>query len=233
MKIIIKESTFGKCTFVNCSFVSVTFENIEFHDCIFDNCSLLKTKFRHSYIDPSCFRFNFDIWKKDAANVNTWLFQELNRNSQEMFQSDFATIAYKQFRRYRRSERLFKVRDQGLYIKLKARCPWLVDKIYEITMGYGYGLTNTLITTVIFLLVTVGLVDYCWVKLNVTSNVQNLQEASIWEKLYFIVVTASTLGYGDLSPKSTMGMIFVVVLLLGSILWTAAVTAIFVKKLTK
>ena len=100
-------------------------------------------------------------------------------------------------------------------------------------MGYGYGLTNTLITTVIFLLVTVGLVDYCWVKLNVTSNVQNLQEASIWEKLYFIVVTASTLGYGDLSPKSTMGMIFVVVLLLGSILWTAAVTAIFVKKLTK
>jgi hypothetical protein len=231
-KNIVSDFSFKSCTFVDCSLVSVRFEEVEFHDCELNNCLLLKPKFRRTYIDPSSFIFDFNKWKRQVPNVNAWLFQELNRNSMEMFQNKFAAIAYKIHRKYLRWQNLTFNRDDGRGI-WKRRSSFFIDWMYDVSMGYGYGLINAVATTCVMLVLGVVALNMLWSSLSISSNVAGLQTNTVFEKLYFLVVTSSTLGYGDLSPKNTFGMMVVVVLVIASILWTAAVTAIFVKRITK
>lgn len=230
------EVTFTDCYFIECSFTACKFNNVEFHDSYFINCLFQKPSFSQTYLDPKFLRYRFSQWKRDAPNINTTLFQRLEANLRDIYQDDFAQRAHIQFRRYRRWQDLYRTgKNIGLFRKIGLAFRFLCDFAYEATLLYGYGLYRALVLTVlIFYLGTVG-VDYYWDELKLVSNTSSLvlNQSNSLQKLYFLVVTASTLGYGDVTPMNDNGMRFVIGLLIFSVIWTATLTALIVKRLVK
>lgn len=230
------ELTLTNCTFDECSFIGCRFSDVEFHYSLIINSLFNKPRFEQTYLDPNHLKFNFSEWKKDAANINTTLFQRLESDLRDVHQEDFAERAHIQFRRYRRWQGIYRFK-QNIPALNKIAIYWhfAVDFLYDLFLLYGYGLYRALLLTVlIFYLGTLG-VDHYWTELKLESNVGGLKldGANMLQKAYFLVVTATTLGYGDITPRSEIGMIFVIVLLAVSIIWTATITALIVKRLVK
>lgn len=49
------------------------------------------------------------------------------------------------------------------------------------------------------------------------ENFQNFQPLSYWECVYLLMVTMSTVGYGDVCAKTTLGRLFMVFFILGGL----------------
>lgn len=49
------------------------------------------------------------------------------------------------------------------------------------------------------------------------ENFQNSQALSYWECVYLLMVTMSTVGYGDVYAKTTLGRLFMVFFILGGL----------------
>lgn len=49
------------------------------------------------------------------------------------------------------------------------------------------------------------------------KNWENKQALTYWECLYFLVITMSTVGYGDISCSTEIGKFFIMVFIIGSI----------------
>lgn len=49
------------------------------------------------------------------------------------------------------------------------------------------------------------------------ENFQNSQSLSYWECVYLLMVTMSTVGYGDVYAKTTLGRLFMVFFILGGL----------------
>lgn len=45
----------------------------------------------------------------------------------------------------------------------------------------------------------------------------NCHHISYWESLYFLIVTSSTIGYGDIHCKTTFGRVFISFFILGGL----------------
>lgn len=212
---IIENLTFNGCSFDGCSFNGASIVEVEFHKCTFSECYFYKTKFSATYLDPRTIFFS-DDWHWDRANVNTWLFQALYKNSKDMHQEDFAMYADIRFQFYRR------------YQYLRAKKPNLTkfagNLIYDYLLGYGYGIKNTLLVTLAIIFIFACLID----------GRMGKEGANFWEALYFSVVSFTTVGYGEITPSHDLLPLFITgVFLLISVGWCAVVTAIIVKRIVK
>lgn len=49
------------------------------------------------------------------------------------------------------------------------------------------------------------------------ENFQNNQALTYWECVYLLMVTMSTVGYGDVYAKTTLGRLFMVFFILGGL----------------
>ncbi|KTC19144.1 potassium ABC transporter [Pseudomonas marginalis ICMP 9505] len=211
----IKGFTFSSCSFEGCSFNGAFFSDVEFHKSVFSECYFYKTRFSETYLDPRTIKFS-DDWHWDRSNVNTWLFQALYKNFKSMHQEKFAMYADKKFQFYLR------------YQYLRGKKPNLIrffwNLLYDYFMGYGYGIVNTLLVTIIIVFVFAFLMCGNMLK----------EDASFWEVLYFSVVSFTTVGYGELTPSHDLLPLFITgVFLLISVGWCAVVTAIIVKRIVK
>lgn len=54
------------------------------------------------------------------------------------------------------------------------------------------------------------------------ENFQNSQSLSYWECVYLLMVTMSTVGYGDVYAKTTLGRLFMVFFILGGLVKISA-----------
>lgn len=52
------------------------------------------------------------------------------------------------------------------------------------------------------------------------ENFQNNQPLTYWECVYLLMVTMSTVGYGDVYAKTTLGRLFMVFFILGGLVKT-------------
>lgn len=211
----IESFTFTECHFIECVFNGATITNVEFHECIFENCFFYKTNFESTYIDPRSFIFSDHKWHWNLPNVNAGLFQSLYRNLKDMHQDELAMYADIRFQFYRR------------YQHLRGNKPkpsrFIISMLYQYLLGYGYGITNTLIATVSGILCFALLI-----KDHIKAN------GSFLEALYFSVVSFTTVGYGDLSPSHNFfPLTITIIFLLASVAWCAVVTAIIVKRIVK
>ncbi|MFV3331877.1 ion channel [Pseudomonas sp. NY15437] len=212
----ISEVNFYNCTFQNCILNGAEFNECEFHGCKFVNCSFFKASFSNSYLDPRSFKFDA-TWRRHYANVNVWLFQELYRNAKNMHQETFAMYADIDFQFYRRYEYLFgREKKPGMFI---------VSLLYDLVLGYGYGIWNAAISTVL----GVSLFTFL-----IRDHIADDGDVGVAKALYFSVVSLTTVGYGDVLPqKDDFALILTMLFLLGSVVWLAIVTAIVVKRMVK
>ena len=49
----------------------------------------------------------------------------------------------------------------------------------------------------------------------------NPQPLGLWECVYFILVTSSTVGYGDISAKTVLGRLFMIFIIMGGMVCIA------------
>lgn len=109
-----------------------------------------------------------------------------------------------------------------------------LDRIYDLLLLYGYSFGRAVLVTAAMVILGTIFIDFFWSDLVLCSNSHlELNQTSILQKVYFLIVTATTLGYGDITPVSNFGMIFVIIVLILSVGWVAFLTALFVKKIGK
>ncbi len=174
-----------------------------------------KTKISGTYLDPKSFHF-VSSWYLHWANVNAWWFQSLHRNSMDIHQKDFAMHADRRFRFYRRYEELLGNKKRPF--------KFLLGLIYDLMLGYGYGITNCLV-------VTIGLIGlFAYLMAGYTSLPTGV---GALEHIYFSIVSFTTVGYGEITPdkKYPVALVITSAFLFLSIVWTAIVSAVVVKRL--
>ncbi|MGP6421390.1 ion channel [Pseudomonas putida] len=212
---IIENFTFSNCKFSDCSFNGAYLMGVEFHDCVFNECFFYKTKFKDTYVDPVCFHFT-KKWHWISANINSGLFQSLYSNYKNMHQERFAMNADRKFQFYRRY--------QYLYGSNPSIYSFLMGLLFDYLLGHGYGIRNSLVVTAIAIL------GFAWL----LHGKLNTAEENFFETLYFTIVSLTTAGYGEITPRhEVVPLAITMILLLSSIAWCALVTAIIVKRIVK
>lgn len=200
---------FRGCTFKKCQLIATTFENCEFHGCKFISTNTHKIAFRKTYIDPLSFDKCLD-WKKHQ-NIGVHLYQALMNNSHDEEQIEFERDAQFLFFRWKRyqdgyevrrtwtnaktaKERFFIIRTSG---KVLRRLGW--EKLFGCGIRMRYFLRTIIVVLAMTTFMNFGL-------RNEFGLLLDGEPISTWsEAFYFTTVSLTTLGYGDITPSTSLG----------------------------
>ncbi len=218
---------FRKCVFEDCLFLSCEFDRCEFHHCKFTCCNLHKVRFVSTYVDPQIFVGIFNPVKH--ANIGVHVFQQLRSNALSTHQPDFFQTADWQFRVWLRYEWLSKWHRGDCKFSEMA---WPVARnwLYEFLLGYGHSLKRFSFWSALLFVGLVAFNTWFWPNLvmkvppeiaNVNGNVK---------AVYFTLITLTTLGYGDITPTTAVGMMVAGTEALLGLVWFGMLTSIIVKK---
>ena len=202
----ISDFDFTNCKFEECLFVSTIFRNCRFTSCSFVRCNPHRIEFHECFVDPRSF-FHC-IAEREYANIGVYLFQELLRNSRQQAQPNFADEAHFQFSRW---DRFRLERDLAGMQRWRERW-WgrsrsLALFAFEIGAGYGMRLRRLACSSVaLLLLISImnwGFADQFGLQQN-DKPVHDFVRA-----FYFSTVVMTTVGFGDITPTTTVGRLVV------------------------
>ncbi len=194
---------FINCKFIRCLFIGASLSDCEFTDCNFFHTNTSKIKIRRCLLDPLCFEENFDLISD--TNIAIGLYHALYRNASDEHQPEHAVMSIYRMKRaesaHLDSKRKRKKIGKWEYIKKKAG-----HLTYDFVSGYGLKTSNVLR----LLLIVISLFSVLNYSLSsfIFSEAESL---SVVDTIYFTCVTISTLGYGDITPITSFGRIWVTV----------------------
>lgn len=221
---------FSNCRFVDCLFIGTVFQQCEFHGCEFDGCNLYKARFEGTYVNPEVFAKLLN--KKRHSNIGVYLFQQLMRNAANMRQFSFAQKAEYYFLRWKRYQlnydRSRKTIGLGTYI-----WRWLWDWLYDWTSGYGLRDGRFVRSTVLMLLMVVAVNYTFWDTFGMYGIEGPIESTNTVTVFYYTISTITTLGFGDITPTSSVGMGVAAGEALFGILWLAALASMIIKKVIR
>jgi hypothetical protein len=220
---------FHACTFDDCLFLGTVFELCEFHDTSFTGCNPYKTRFVNTYIDPLVFRNLLNSSKH--ANIGVYLFQQLRANALNTHQPEFASDADFLFEVWRRHELRYKWRRKRVSL-VPFVCEFCKSLLYEWTIGFGHSFTRFAICSLILFTAIVILNHSFWVNFDVTGAVDKRNHPTI-ASAYYTAITLTTVGYGDITPKTVLGMMLASCEAILGFLWFALLASMFVKKVSR
>lgn len=229
-KTIIKNVKFFNCTFNKCLFLNTTFDNCTFSNCKFFDSNTLGSKWiNNTSIDSKSFQSNFDF--KNDANIAVKLFVELMKLYKENDQIDREKDARYLYLKSTHSlyHYHYKIKEDislaGFFTrKFNA---WFLDKL----SGYGVYKLRLLRALSIFL-IFISFINYFFQSdLFEIKNRENTDYITnpnfselfsylivfdsnkifydIIDIIYFSFITITTIGYGDISPSTTIGQIVI------------------------
>lgn len=194
---------FISCTFTGCLFIGASVNDCEFTGCNFKDTNTSKIKIRRCLFDPLCFKDNFDL--KVDTNIAIGLYQSLYKNASEEHQPEHA----------RNSLYLMKKSEKAHLDSQKKRNKigkkeYLKEKTKHVVKDFvsGYGLKPLRVLRL--LPIVVGLftfLNYILSPLIFPATI----ELSCTDSIYFTCVTITTLGYGDITPITPFGRIWVTI----------------------
>ncbi len=192
---------FVRCKFVQCLFVGAKANLCEFVDCLFEETNTSKWKINSCLVDPVQFDNNFDL--VDDTNIAIDLYHSLYKCSVEEHQPEYAVESL-----YRMREAEFKHLDSQLKRKTIRKTEYYSKKVQaflhrEIS---GYGLRFSKIAR-FAAAITLSFTVLNWILGSVIFESGKVD--SLVDSFYFTVITMTTLGYGDITPVTTMGKILV------------------------
>lgn len=221
---------FRNCQFEDCLFIGVIFEDCEFHDCSFIGCNPYKAKFVRTYIDPAVFKSMLD--PSSHSNIGVTLFQNLAVNSHERRQMEFANTAEYYFRVWKRYQLAYEYKEKQISWKTYLR-KLIPDYSYFLFAGYGLRSLHFIIwTCLLFMLMTI-INHKLWKSFAMKGQYGDYNEPEIVVSFYYTVVTLTTLGFGDITPTSSFGMLSAGIESLIGIIWLAVLASIIIKRIVR
>jgi hypothetical protein len=226
----LKGIEFRRCTFIDCIFIGTRFDSCEFHDCRFDYCNPYKSSFVNTYINPEVFAKTID--PKKHSNIGVWLFQQLLENSVKCQQPEYAQTAQYLFRKWRRYQYTYEYSQKKIKFWFYVR-KWLPSALYDYLAGYGIRIVPFLRLTIILLLTTTAVNYFYWTHFSMNMPISADGYRSWVMSFYYTVITMTTLGYGDITPRSNIGMIAASAEALLGLIWLSLLASIIIKRVIK
>jgi len=226
-KTVIKEVIFIACEFKDCLFIGTTFLKCEFHRCKFNGCNLHKIIFKDTYINPNVFAKLLDHRKH--SNIGVHLFHQLNVNSLNTYQRDFAITAEFFFRKWKRYQLTYEWKNGELGF-LSFFKQWLPNILYYLLAGYGLRAKFFAKWTIILVSIVVFINYYFW---NVFTIIGKEGKNGLIEAFYFTIITLTTVGYGDLVPASNIGMFVIGLEAILGIVWLGVFASMIIRRLVR
>ena len=203
---------FHDCVFKECLLIGSTFEDCEFHRCDFELTNTYKISFVSTYIDPRNFRRCLD--RKKYQNIGVHLFQELLNNSRSQDQVIFEREAMFQFLRWKRFQDWYEVRQDCEKLKdgfkpkrallvrvIREYASCALRKAWECVSGSGLRILNFVVFATLSALVFSFFNHRFGEDFGLTAN----GSWDYWKALYFTIISLTTLGYGDITPTTSLG----------------------------
>lgn len=221
----IKNVNFINCVFYDCLFIGSVLIGCEFIDCRFFGTNTHKIKIRNCLINPKQFDNNFEL--EYDANIAVGLFQELYKNSRSEEQPKYSNESLYQMNVALGFNLDYKLKAGK--ISLPQYCiKKTTDSINRFFTGYGLKIGRILasVLTIIFLMSFLNLK----LKDGFTSN---LEIKNFIDAFYFTCVTITTLGYGDITPITTMTKIVVIIESLFGFLFMSLFVSAFINRVLR
>lgn len=192
---------FINCRFTRCLFIGASVNDCEFTNCIFKDTNTSKIKVRSCLFDPLCFEGNFDL--VSDTNIAIDLYHTLYRNASEEHQPEHALNSLYRMKKAENahldSQRSRNKIRTSEYLQKKAG-----HLLYDFISGYGLKTSRVLrlLLIVVSLFTFLNYILSPWI-FPVTMDL------SFVDSIYFTCVTISTLGYGDITPVTPFGRLWV------------------------
>ncbi|MEN5395625.1 ion channel [Stenotrophomonas sp. TWI377] len=216
-KTIVKGVSFTNCDFIDCLFIGTEFINCEFTDCSFTACNMYKAKASECLIDPEQFKNNFDL--RSDSNIAIGWFHALYRNSLATSQPSYARNSLYRMRVAERNQIAREIRKN---FSLWKTVLYSQSMLHDAISGYGQKTWRILAA---FSLLTSAAVLINFIFRNEIFG--QGQVSTFLQALYFTCVTVSTVGFGDVTPKTEIGRLVVSLeALLGPLFFTMALTEV-------
>jgi hypothetical protein len=219
--------TFTKCTFIDCLFIGTKFISCEFHGCRFEHCNPYKASFLDTYINPEVFVGILD--RKKHSNIGVGLFQQLMENSFKRQEPEHAQTAQYHFRKWLRFQHTYEYfhGEIGFWPYIRK---WLPSFLYDHLAGYGIRVAPFLWLTAGWLLMMTAFNRLYWEQFDMSISACPGGIKAWVMSFYYTVVTMTTLGYGDIVPRSNAGMVAASAEALLGLLWLSLLASIVIKK---
>lgn len=232
-KTVISNIQFSDCMFNSCHFVNTVFENCKFQGCRFSDCNFHEVRFIDCHIDPDS--IDDSIYFDGYENIATHTFQEIMNNSKSQDQNVFEMKSRVKFLYWQRQQ--FKAELKKLKIesydpefdiaKMRRKNNAIYgNKFYEITSQYGTNFGRFALTILIFCMLLSIFAFFAQNFLGLDCE----GTLSFLDCFYFILISVTTLGYGDISPESWAGRIFSTILPVFGLIMFAFLTSMFTKR---
>ena len=210
-KTVISGISFRNCTFDHCLFIGSQIRDCEFHQCRFILTNTYKITISRTYLDPSS--FSRCLSRTKHQNIGVHLYQVLLSNSRNCEQIEFERDAHFLFLQWRRFQDAYEIakwwksRDPTPLSRpflrhcLKYSLRWIWEKMFGCGLRIRY-FSMTVILTILFL----ATMNYVFrIEFGLMSGTCLI--SSFWDALYFTTISVTTLGYGDITPTTTVGRI--------------------------
>jgi hypothetical protein len=171
--------------------------------------------------------------KKRYANIGVHLFQQLYRNSAEMLQPDFSNLAEYEFKKWQRYELGSKWRNREPH-KWRIARRWTRNLFFFLVSGYGLK-PFRVVMWLLAILTGVIVFNYnCWSSFDFHSNSGlGVEAPSLPLAIYYSVVTLTTLGYGDITPQSSFGLLATSIEVIFGLVGLAMLASALIKKVLR
>jgi len=205
-KTIIESVIFRNCTFEDCQFIGSVLKNCEFHECKFINTNMHKIQIQGTFLDPRSLRKSFD--KRKHANIGVHVFQQLLKNSDDLDQPIFENDAKFYFFKWLKYQKFYEIirekNSTGKYPKIKV-ISYIMDNAWEFIAGYGLRLRHIFASS--FLAIILLSITNFFLK-DIFGLTFDGGGTGFLDSIYFTTVSLTTLGYGDITPSTSVGRVF-------------------------
>ena len=194
---------FYNCVFQKCLFINCRIENCEFHECKFIDTNTHKIDFKRVYIKPESFKNCLN--PATDQNIGVHLYQRLMYNYGTENQSEFGRQASFHFNTWKRRYSFYELKKGWRSIPkhfIYPLCSFAFHLIWGLC-GAGVYLARFM-GFFAFILLIVSIINFCFRDYFGLSDINDF-----FDSLYFTMITVTTIGYGDITPISTLGKIIV------------------------
>ncbi|MEA3250595.1 MAG: ion channel [Pseudomonadota bacterium] len=193
--------SFVRCKFYRCLFASASFKDCQFVDCEFFETNTSKLRVSQCLFDPKNFDENFDLI--GDTNIAIDLYHALYKNASEEHQPEHAIESLYRMKRAE-SAHLASRRKRGKITQWQYLTGFFGHWIYDFVSGYGFRPSR--VVRLLFLVIGFFSALNFFLDAYIVGSSNSL---GVIDSIYFTVVTITTLGFGDITPLTPIGRLFV------------------------